>query len=51
MFKIETQSLITLANDDKFKPLKKKIQTIGNLANTMDQFIVNLLEEINESRT
>lgn len=55
MFRAEKQQLDNLIkdefmNDDKLKPVKQKIQTISNLSNTMDSFIVNLIEEIDESR-
>lgn len=39
------------SDEERFKPIKQKVQSISNLSNTMDTFIANLIEEIDESRS
>ena len=56
MFRSERKQLDTMIkenfqeDEERLKPLKNKIQTMSNLSNTMDSFILNLVEEIDESR-
>lgn len=53
MFRKEKKSLDEMISGDeeRYRPLKQKVQTISNLSNTMDTFIGNLMEEIDESRS
>ncbi len=38
-------------DNERYEPIKEKVQTISNLSTTMDTFIANLITEINDSRT
>ena len=52
MFKKEKKALLDLVKDDeeKYKPIIKAVQNLANLSNTMDSFIANVIQEIDESR-
>ena len=52
MFKKEKKELdVILAEDEeRYRPIKQKVELISNLSNTMDTFIGNLIEEMDESR-
>ena len=41
-----------LMKDDaeKYKPIIEAVQNLSNLSNTMDSFIANVIQEIDESR-
>lgn len=52
MFKMEKQALESMIQDDeKYKPIKKQVQSIANLSNTIDTLISNLIEEVDDSRS
>jgi len=53
MFKEESKSLQEMVEgkEEVYKPVKSKVKSLVNLSNTMDTFVSNLLEEIDESRT
>lgn len=53
MFAIERKSLgeMVAQDNERYEPIKEKVQTISNLSTTMDTFIANLITEINDSRT
>lgn len=52
MFKHEKQSLIDLVNEEaeRYDPIRKKLNAIDNISNTMAVFIGKVIEEVNESR-
>jgi len=37
-------------DEERYLPIKQKVHLISNLSNTMDTFIGNLVEEMDESR-
>jgi len=53
MFKKENKDLLQVVGEnlEQYSPIKKQVETLGHLSNTMETFIGNLIEEINESRT
>jgi len=52
MFKKERKALDAILGEDeeRYRPIKQKVQIISNLSNTMDTFIGHLIEEMDESR-
>ena len=40
-----------IQDDEKYSPIKKQVQSIANLSNTMDTLINNLIEEVDDSRS
>ena len=53
MFKVETKTLQDELSSDKekYKSVKDKVQSIVNLANTMDSFLTTMIGEIDDSRS
>jgi len=52
LFNLEKAALESMIQDDeKYKPIKKQVQSIANLSNTMDTLISNLIEEVDDSRS
>ena len=52
LFNLEKKALESMIQDDeKYKPIKKQVQSISNLSNTMDTLISNLIEEVDDSRS